>query len=43
MESFRVVTVSPTDAVLTAAKKMLELKLSCAVVAVENRPKGILT
>ncbi|RVX18102.1 CBS domain-containing protein CBSCBSPB4 [Vitis vinifera] len=39
----RVVTVSPTDTVLTAAKKMLELKLSCAVVAVENRPKGILT
>lgn len=42
-ENSKVVTVSPTDAVLTAAKKMLELKLSCAVVAVENRPKGILT
>lgn len=42
-ENSKVVTVSPTDTVLTAAKKMLELKLSCAVVAVENRPKGILT
>nr|CAB3475277.1 unnamed protein product [Digitaria exilis] len=38
-----VVTVAPTDTVLTASKKMLELKLSSAVVAIENKPGGILT
>lgn len=35
--------VSPTDSVLTAAKEMLELKMSSAVVTVENKPQGILT
>jgi CBS domain-containing protein len=38
-----VVTVGPTDTVLTASKKMLELKVSSAVVAIENKPGGILT
>nr|CAB3479291.1 unnamed protein product [Digitaria exilis] len=38
-----VVTVAPTDTVLTASKKMLELKVSSAVVAIENKPGGILT
>jgi CBS domain-containing protein len=41
--SFRVVTVSPTETVLVAAKKMLELRLSCAVVTIDNKPRGILT
>lgn len=36
-------TVAPTDTVLTASKKMLELKVSSAVVAIENKPGGILT
>jgi hypothetical protein len=40
---FRVVTVAPSDMVLTASKKMLELKVSSAVVAIENKPGGILT
>ena len=39
----RVVTVSPTDSVLTATKKMLELKLSATVIAVDKKPRGILT
>jgi CBS domain-containing protein len=38
-----VVTVAPTDTVLTASKKMLEIKVSSAVVAIENKPGGILT
>ncbi|XP_074316536.1 CBS domain-containing protein CBSCBSPB5-like [Silene latifolia] len=42
-EHSKLITVSPTDTVLSAAKKMLEYQLSCAIVAVENRPKGILT
>ncbi|EXB25246.1 CBS domain-containing protein [Morus notabilis] len=42
-ESSKVVTVAPTDTVLTATKKMLELKLSSAVVTVDNKPRGILT
>ncbi|XP_026385471.1 CBS domain-containing protein CBSCBSPB1-like [Papaver somniferum] len=42
-ENSKIVTVSPTDTVLTAAKKMLELKLSSAVVTVDDRPRGILT
>lgn len=36
-------TVAPTDTVLTASKKMLELKVSSAVVAIEDKPGGILT
>ncbi|KAG9445917.1 hypothetical protein H6P81_012045 [Aristolochia fimbriata] len=39
----KLVTVSPTDSVLSAAKKMHEVRLSSAVIAVENKPKGILT
>lgn len=42
-EHSKLLTVSPTDTVLGAAKKMLESRLSCAIVAVENKPKGILT
>ncbi|XP_008806419.2 CBS domain-containing protein CBSCBSPB1-like isoform X2 [Phoenix dactylifera] len=42
-ENSKVVMVSPTDSVLTAAKKMLELKMSSAVVTAENKPQGILT
>nr|XP_010926835.1 CBS domain-containing protein CBSCBSPB1 isoform X2 [Elaeis guineensis] len=42
-ENSKVVMVSPTDSVLTAAKKMLELRMSSAVVTVENKPRGILT
>lgn len=42
-ENSKVVAVSPTDTVLTATKKMLELKLSSAVVTVDNKPRGILT
>jgi CBS domain-containing protein len=42
-ENSKVVTVGPTDTVLTASKKMLELKVSSAVVAIENKPGGILT
>ncbi|KAL8167099.1 hypothetical protein V2J09_008598 [Rumex salicifolius] len=37
------ITVSPTDTVLVAAKKIQEFKLSCAVVTVENKPRGIFT
>ncbi|RDY12942.1 CBS domain-containing protein CBSCBSPB5, partial [Mucuna pruriens] len=39
----RVVTVSPTDSVLTTTKKMFELRVSCAVVTVDRKPCGILT
>ncbi|RZC59780.1 hypothetical protein C5167_007093 [Papaver somniferum] len=42
-ENSKIVTVSPTDTVLSAAKKMLELKLSSAVVTVDDKPRGILT
>ncbi|KAL2342786.1 hypothetical protein Fmac_004071 [Flemingia macrophylla] len=42
-ENSKVVTVSPTDSVLTTTKKMLELRVSCAVVAVDDKPCGILT
>ncbi|KAG8078910.1 hypothetical protein GUJ93_ZPchr0007g3249 [Zizania palustris] len=42
-ENSKVVTIAPTDTVLTASKKMLELKVSSAVVAIENKPGGILT
>ena len=43
VENFRVVTVSPTETVLIASKKMLELRSSSAVVIVDNKPRGILT
>ncbi|KAK9120116.1 hypothetical protein Scep_018209 [Stephania cephalantha] len=39
----RMLTLSPTDSVLTATKKMLEFRVSSAVVTVENKPRGILT
>ncbi|OVA09564.1 Phox/Bem1p [Macleaya cordata] len=42
-ENSKIVTVLPTDSVLTATKKMLELRLSSAVVTVDNKPRGILT
>lgn len=42
-ENSKVVIVSPADSVLAATKKMLELKISSAVVTVENKPRGILT
>ncbi|XP_077250385.1 CBS domain-containing protein CBSCBSPB5-like [Tasmannia lanceolata] len=42
-ENSKLLTVSPTDSVLSATKKMLELRLSSAVVTVDNKPRGILT
>ncbi|PON77276.1 CBS- PB1 domain contining protein [Parasponia andersonii] len=42
-ENSKVVTLSLTDTVLTATKKMLELRLSSAVVTVDSKPRGILT
>ncbi|XP_015882145.3 CBS domain-containing protein CBSCBSPB1 [Ziziphus jujuba] len=42
-ENSKVVTVSPTETVLMATKKMLELRASSAVVLVDNKPRGILT
>jgi CBS domain-containing protein len=35
--------VSPSDSVLTATKKMVEFKISSAVVIVDGKPRGILT
>ena len=43
MALVRFVTVSPTESVLTTAKKMLELHVSSAVVTVDEKPRGILT
>ncbi|TKY60581.1 CBS domain-containing protein CBSCBSPB5 [Spatholobus suberectus] len=42
-ENSKVVTVSPTDTVLTTTKKMLELRASSAVVTVDDKTCGILT
>lgn len=42
-ENSKVVTVSPTDTVLTTTKKMLELRASAAIVTVDDKPCGILT
>ncbi|KAF1867461.1 hypothetical protein Lal_00049890 [Lupinus albus] len=42
-DNSKVVTVSPTDSVLTAAKKMVELPASSAIVTVDDNPCGILT
>ncbi|KAL6973020.1 CBS domain-containing protein cbscbspb4 [Sarracenia purpurea var. burkii] len=39
----RIVTVSPTETVLVTTKKMVECRISSAVVMVENKPRGILT
>ncbi|KAI4319020.1 hypothetical protein MLD38_032670 [Melastoma candidum] len=42
-ENSKLVTVSPTDTVLTTAKKMLECRSSSAIITVEDKPRGILT
>ncbi|PIN03531.1 hypothetical protein CDL12_23943 [Handroanthus impetiginosus] len=42
-ENPKIVTVDPSDTVLVAAKKILESQTSCAIVTVENKPRGILT
>ncbi|KAL7161861.1 hypothetical protein ACSBR2_042354 [Camellia fascicularis] len=42
-ENSKIATVSPTDTVLVATKKMVEYGMSSAVVAVENKTRGILT
>ncbi|KAJ8480413.1 hypothetical protein OPV22_024140 [Ensete ventricosum] len=42
-ENSKFITVSPTDSVLTATKRMFELKVSSAIVTIENKPQGILT
>ncbi|KZV44545.1 hypothetical protein F511_17451 [Dorcoceras hygrometricum] len=42
-ENSKIVTLDPSDTVLVAAKKMLEIRTSSAVVIVENKPRGILT
>ncbi|XP_076945409.1 CBS domain-containing protein CBSCBSPB1-like [Bidens hawaiensis] len=42
-ENAKVVTVSPSDTVVTATKKMLEGRTSSAVATVDNKPVGILT
>ncbi|XP_057517244.1 CBS domain-containing protein CBSCBSPB1 [Amaranthus tricolor] len=42
-EHSKLLTISQTDTVLQAAKKMLDLRVSCAIVTFENKPKGILT
>lgn len=39
----RIVTVAPSDTVVEAAKRMLESRMSSAVVTVDNKPRGILT
>ncbi|XP_059645506.1 CBS domain-containing protein CBSCBSPB5-like isoform X2 [Cornus florida] len=42
-ENSKIVTVSPTDTVLMATKKMLECRISSSIVTVDNKPRGILT
>ncbi|KAF3320034.1 CBS domain-containing protein CBSCBSPB1-like protein [Carex littledalei] len=42
-ENSKAVTLSPSDSVLAASKKMLEFKISSAVVIVDGKPRGILT
>ncbi|CAH1419090.1 unnamed protein product [Lactuca virosa] len=39
----KVVTVSPSDTVVTATKKMLECRMSSAVATIDKKPVGILT
>lgn len=39
----RIATVDPTDSVIVAAKRMHDQKASCAVITVDNKPRGILT
>ncbi|CAN4099234.1 unnamed protein product [Withania somnifera] len=42
-ENSKVVTVEPNDSVLATAKKMLDCRASSAIVAIDNKPRGILT
>ncbi|KAK4264529.1 hypothetical protein QN277_025691 [Acacia crassicarpa] len=42
-ENSKIVTVSPTESVLTTTKMMLELRASCAIVTVDGKSRGILT
>ncbi|TQE12938.1 hypothetical protein C1H46_001584 [Malus baccata] len=42
-ESTKVLIVSPTDTVLMTTKKMQEMRVSSAVVTIDNKPRGILT
>ncbi|PQM36656.1 CBS domain-containing protein CBSCBSPB1-like [Prunus yedoensis var. nudiflora] len=42
-ENSKVLTVSPTDTVLMTTKKMQEMRVSSAVVTIDNKPRGILT
>ncbi|KAL4634493.1 hypothetical protein ACB092_04G203300 [Castanea dentata] len=42
-ENSKVATVSPTETVLVATKKMLEFRSSSAVVTVDDKPRGIIT
>ncbi|XP_068309026.1 CBS domain-containing protein CBSCBSPB1-like isoform X1 [Pyrus communis] len=43
LESTKVLIVSPTDTVLMTTKKMQEMRVSSAVVTIDNKPRGILT
>ncbi|XP_009359422.2 CBS domain-containing protein CBSCBSPB5 isoform X2 [Pyrus x bretschneideri] len=43
LESTKVLIVSPTDTVLMTTKKMQEMRVSSAVVMIDNKPRGILT
>lgn len=42
-ENSKVVTVSPSETVLVVTKKMLESRSGCAVVTVDEKPRGIFT
>ncbi|MFS7910069.1 putative CBS domain-containing protein CBSCBSPB [Helianthus anomalus] len=42
-ENSKMVIVSPFDTVVMATKKMLEFRSSCAIITVDNKPRGILT
>lgn len=40
---FRIAILSPSDSVLNATKKMVELRSGSVIIAVDNKPQGILT
>ncbi|XP_071713771.1 CBS domain-containing protein CBSCBSPB1-like [Rutidosis leptorrhynchoides] len=42
-ENSKLVTVSPSDTVLMAAKTIVECRINSAIVTVDNKPRGILT
>ncbi|XP_019196538.1 PREDICTED: CBS domain-containing protein CBSCBSPB1-like [Ipomoea nil] len=42
-ENSKIITVSPSDTVVEASKKMLDFRMSSAVVTVDDKPRGILT